>query len=104
VTLGVRPEHWVIGEAGQTGGVSGAAVVDTVENLGSEEIVYCTVGGNRVSVRMARTDRVSVGDRVQLGVAPEHVHVFDRATGRRLEWVPDSEPSQSAELPQLASV
>jgi hypothetical protein len=27
---------------------------------------------------------------VALGAALERIHLFDRATGRRLEWVPDT--------------
>jgi multiple sugar transport system ATP-binding protein len=92
-TLGVRPEHWSIVPEGEPA-ASGAAVVangviDTVENLGSEEIVYCTTGAHRIAVRMLRTDTLVVGERVRLEASLEHVHLFDEKTGRRLEWVAD---------------
>jgi multiple sugar transport system ATP-binding protein len=103
VTLGIRPEHWrVVDRAPRTAGLSAQGVVDTVENLGSEEIVYCAIGDQRVAVRMPRTDAISIGQPVTLAVAPEHVHIFDRSTGRRLEWVSDSEPTRVAGIPELS--
>lgn len=111
VTLGVRPEHWSIALAphGSSGtpaaehqtdaaptGLTAHGVIDTVENLGSEEIVYCTVGAHRMAVRMLRSDSLKVGQSVTLTAEVEHVHLFDRESGRRLEWVADTD---AAELP-----
>jgi multiple sugar transport system ATP-binding protein len=88
VTLGVRPEHLRIDDASTTPrGITAHATVVTVENLGSEEIIYCTVGARQLAVRTGRTDTISVGQTVTLSASLEHVHLFDRATGVRLEWV-----------------
>jgi multiple sugar transport system ATP-binding protein len=92
VTLGVRPEHLRIDEGAPTlRGIAAHATVVTVENLGSEEIIYCTVGTRQLAVRTSRTDTIAVGQAVTLSASLEHVHLFDRATGVRLEWV-DADP------------
>jgi multiple sugar transport system ATP-binding protein len=95
--LGVRPEHltFVAPGAGapEQDGVAFAGVVDTVENLGSEQVVYVRSGEIRLAVRAGRTVPVRVGDDVRLHAAVAHTHLFDRATGRRLEWVADAAPA-----------
>jgi multiple sugar transport system ATP-binding protein len=95
--LGVRPEHltFVAPGAGapEQDGVAFAGVVDTVENLGSEQVVYVRSGEIRLAVRAARTVPVRVGGDVRLHAAVAHTHLFDRATGRRLEWVADAAPA-----------
>jgi len=85
VTVGVRPEHLVLASADDSSVVARGEVAD-VENLGNEEIARVAVGDEVLSVRGPRPLRVSVGDRVALATDPAHVHLFDRATGRRLQW------------------
>jgi multiple sugar transport system ATP-binding protein len=110
VTVGIRPEHWHVasgeaptGKGAGAPGVSASGIINTVENLGSEEIVYCAIDEHRVAVRMPRTDTLSVGQPVTLTAAVEHVHIFDRTTGRRLEWIAEPEPLRAASLPELAT-
>ncbi|GAB3597548.1 ABC transporter ATP-binding protein [Microbacterium tumbae] len=94
VVLGFRPEHLEITDAvTTTPGVSIAVTVDIVENLGGEQILTCLTGSGRVHVRTSRDVHVSGGDELTLHVAPEHVHLFERSSGRRLEWVPDTASS-----------
>jgi multiple sugar transport system ATP-binding protein len=83
VILGVRPEHLVLGGSTLRG------VVRTVENLGSEEIAHCLVGPAPVALRGPRPLGLASGDAVGLSCAPEHVHLFDRTSGRRLVRQPD---------------
>jgi multiple sugar transport system ATP-binding protein len=91
VVLGLRPEHLQIVDATTAHeGVRVAVTVDIVENLGGEQILTCSTGAGRLQERTSRDVRVSDGDRLTLHVSPEHVHLFDRSTGRRLEWVPDA--------------
>ncbi|MEU4013710.1 ABC transporter ATP-binding protein [Microbacterium sp. NPDC028030] len=92
VVLGFRPEHLQIVDAASAAapGVSVAVTVDIVENLGGEQILTCLTGAGRVHMRTSRDVRVAGGDELTLHVASEHVHLFDRSTGRRLEWVPDA--------------
>ncbi|QZN84207.1 ABC transporter ATP-binding protein [Cellulomonas sp. C5510] len=93
--LGVRPDHLRFvdptGPAGADPGVAVDGVVDTVENLGSEQVVYVRSGSGRLAVRASREVAVRVGDRARLRAAVAHTHLFDRSTGRRLEWVPSPE-------------
>ncbi len=85
VVVGVRAEHLVLSAPDDPAVVARGEVID-VENLGNEEIARCRVGDEVVSVRGPRPLRVAVGERVALATAPGHVHLFDRAAGRRLQW------------------
>ena len=101
VTLGVRPEHLRIDDdAVASRGITAQATVVTVENLGSEEIIYCAVGTRQLAVRTTRTDSISVGQSVTLSASLDNVHLFDRTTGVRLEWVDG--PSDVATAPPAA--
>jgi multiple sugar transport system ATP-binding protein len=100
VVLGIRPEHLEIAaEDGHRGGVRIAVTVDIVENLGGEQILTCTTGSGRVHMRTSRDLRVAAGAELTLRVAAEHVHLFDRSTGRRLEWVADEVGSARDDRP-----
>jgi multiple sugar transport system ATP-binding protein len=69
-------------------------LVQNVEYLGSESLVYCVAEGGRFAGRelVARlgsgADAVNVGDRVAFGVADVHFHFFDRNTQKRLQERP----------------
>jgi multiple sugar transport system ATP-binding protein len=107
VVLGFRPEHLEITDGVATGpGVSVAVTVDIVENLGGEQILTCLTDAGRIHVGASRDVHVASGDELTLHVAPEHVHLFDRSSGRRLEWVPDTASSaqtdRSADLVLVA--
>ncbi len=80
VLVGVRPEHLAV-DAGPV-----AATVRVVVSLGHErQGVFALDDGQLVVARMA-TDGPGLreGARVQLMARPEHVHLFDPATGTRL--------------------
>ena len=82
VTIGVRPESWIVG---REGGLD--ATVEVVEELGSESYLYCTAHGMDHQELVVRTEGLSSsqrGDRVSLVPKPEAVHLFDTATGLRL--------------------
>jgi multiple sugar transport system ATP-binding protein len=78
LTLGLRPESIVIGEAGQP------AEVVAVEPLGSEVIVDVRVGGKAVKVRAAPTLRPQPGSTVRITAAAGGIRLFDRSTGTAL--------------------
>lgn len=88
VLLGVRPEHLHCAPEGCDGPLFNGKVV-AVENLGSEEIAFCDVGGAQVAVRGPRPLSMSVGEDVTLTVASERLYLFDPDTTRRLIWVHD---------------
>jgi multiple sugar transport system ATP-binding protein len=82
VTLGIRPEHLEIAASGIP------MDVDVVEELGSDAYVYgrTTIGGTPQQI-VARGDwrnPPQKGDRVNLRVDPDKVHIFASSDGRRL--------------------
>ena len=87
VVLGIRPEH--LRADGDRRDLS--AVVQLIENLGSEEVAHCTVGDTKVCVRGPRPLGLASGDVVGLSTTPDRVHLFHHATGRRLIWAPAPE-------------
>ncbi|WP_415855444.1 ABC transporter ATP-binding protein [Sinomonas sp. G460-2] len=96
IVLGIRPEHLTLNAAGSAAAApsSGAALRGTVElaeNLGREQLVHCRVSGRRITVTCPREERWEGGAAVVLSARVEHLHLFDRESGRRLEW--QSEPS-----------
>lgn len=89
VTVGVRPEDLIVGTAG---GQGLTVEVDVVEELGADGYLYghTEVQGQRVDV-VARVDGRShpnAGDTVVVSPEPKHVHVFDTASGKRLNRTP----------------
>ncbi len=81
ITVGVRPEALKVSSSG---GLS--ASVGTVEELGSDSFLYCTVDGVAGFV-VARAEGLSgarAGDTVSLVPATGGVHYFDTASGIRL--------------------
>jgi multiple sugar transport system ATP-binding protein len=86
VTIGVRPEAWLVRAEG---GLD--VVVAVVEELGSESFLYCTDpaadGAVVATPLVARAEGLSSnspGDRVSLVPVPERLHLFDSASGARL--------------------
>jgi multiple sugar transport system ATP-binding protein len=82
VTIGVRPEALRIGDQGLE------ATIVAVEELGSDSFVYCTPNGHSDVSLVARTDGLNTsqaGTTVHLMPDVTAMHVFDTATGGRLE-------------------
>jgi multiple sugar transport system ATP-binding protein len=81
VVVGVRPEHLRLG----TGGVP--ATVRVVESLGHERHIVCEVdGGSLVIVRATAQGAIpGEGDAVELVAERAMLHLFDAATGERID-------------------
>ncbi|MGZ5036428.1 MAG: sn-glycerol-3-phosphate ABC transporter ATP-binding protein UgpC [Usitatibacter sp.] len=101
VLLGVRPEHFDICEA-DTAMVT--PEIDFAELLGSDLLVYGNIGGAkrgaRVAARIAARLHASLRKgsvRLPLRFDAENMHLFDPATGRRIEI-------DEAEAPPLTRV
>ena len=77
--LGIRPEHLALG----TGGWQ--AVVESIEMLGAERLLYCRLGDEPLVVR---TDEgvlpPALGQTISLMPRADRVHHFDAATGMRV--------------------
>src|SRR6516162_10001241 len=79
VTMGIRPEHLVLGDGSP--GRSFDAKVEVVEQLGSEILLETRVGDRRVTVaRVMAETRIAAGDQVRLSVQPGRLHFFDPET------------------------
>ena len=95
VVIGVRPEH-LRAEDHSTAALRVEGVIERVENLGNEQLIYLRAGERLLTARGGRQTDYLRGERITLGAPLERVHLFDRATGRRLEWVadPDAVPQE----------
>ncbi|WP_216215771.1 ABC transporter ATP-binding protein [Amycolatopsis aidingensis] len=84
VVVGVRPEGWRTGDPAE--GIE--AVVEVVEELGSDQYLYCAVEQagvpHTVTVRTAGMAPWRRGEKVGLTPSPGAVHLFDAETGERL--------------------
>lgn len=95
LVAGIRPERLrIVATAPSTPGVSLAATVVTVENLGYEQIVYFAVGDRQLALRAPRAGQIAVGDKVTLWAELDALHLFDKESGRRLDWVAETQPDQ----------
>ncbi|MFY9513520.1 MAG: sn-glycerol-3-phosphate ABC transporter ATP-binding protein UgpC [Rubrivivax sp.] len=58
--------------------------VRAIEQLGHESHVHALMGSTRICLTTRERTTLRPGDTIGLSVAPERVHLFDRASGRRL--------------------
>jgi len=79
ITIGIRPEHLAQGPGLDL-------LIDLIEPLGSETLVHGHLtGGEAQSLVVKLAGPAPPGDRLEVQPLPEHVHVFDQASGRRIE-------------------
>ncbi|KAB0682536.1 ABC transporter ATP-binding protein [Aureimonas leprariae] len=91
VVVGIRPEHVLLGEG--AGDSPLRATVEIVEPTGMGAIVHLRLGSDETShvaapspLKAFHLGRVGwkVGERVPVRFPPEHLHLFDAASGVRL--------------------
>ena len=84
LTFGIRPEDLeditVVSENAQSGSKIDA-IVDVVENLGSELQAYVTAGGRSITARLDPRSRAHTGSPIRLHVENDNIHLFDTDTG-----------------------
>jgi multiple sugar transport system ATP-binding protein len=80
--VGFRPEHVRVNESG---GLSFPARVEVVEYLGDELLVHLVRKDTPLLAKIPAADRVEPGQELELGVAPEKIHVFDAESERRMD-------------------
>ena len=86
VTAGFRPEHVALADDGWP------ATVSVVEPTGSETQIGARLAGHSIRVLVRGRCDVGHGDTIRIAVDPAHIHVFDTATGVRLETGAISRP------------
>ncbi|MFG1464711.1 sn-glycerol-3-phosphate ABC transporter ATP-binding protein UgpC [Xanthobacter sp. DSM 24535] len=80
IVLGVRPEHIRVGE----GPGAHAFHVAVIEQLGAQTLCIGELNGLRLRVLMDRSDQIRHGTSLPVSFQAERLHVFDKATGARL--------------------
>lgn len=79
VEIGIRPENFDLSD---TGSIS--LDVEVIEPTGPETHVFGKVAGHPVRVALRERHANCVGDTLLLSAYPDHVLVFDRASGLRV--------------------
>jgi multiple sugar transport system ATP-binding protein len=75
---GVRPEHFSLADDGAE------AEIQVIEPTGSEVLVAATMGGEDIVAVFRERHKFKPGDKIRLKPDPALVHLFDDATGKRL--------------------
>jgi len=82
-TLGVRPEHVVLG---RDAGVEGE--VEAIEYLGADTLITCRMGAHAFAARVAGRVGLTVGERTRVSWVPGAQHFFDGAGRASVEVEP----------------
>jgi multiple sugar transport system ATP-binding protein len=82
LVLGLRPEHLSVGSRK---GATTSVTVEVVEPMGAETHVHVRLGKASWVARVAPDTPVHPDERVELGLDMARAHLFDPATGTRLE-------------------
>jgi multiple sugar transport system ATP-binding protein len=76
--IGIRPEYVEVGPLSSADAYP--AIVDVVEALGAETLIYSTLeNGLQIVARRNERSDINPGDRVSLMLNQQHMHVFDPA-------------------------
>ncbi len=77
--LGIRPEHLEVGSEGW------ALVVEGIELLGAERLLYCRLQDEALIVRIHEEQQApKVGDTIHAKPRADRIHFFDARTGQRI--------------------
>ncbi|MGU9956928.1 MAG: ABC transporter ATP-binding protein [Arenicellales bacterium WSBS_2016_MAG_OTU3] len=81
INIGIRPEHFQIAETGLID-----IDVELIEPLGSESLLHGTLTGGTTRLTIKTTGMVDIkeGEAISLNYAPEHLYVFDAASGLQI--------------------
>src|SRR3954447_15943827 len=80
ITLGVRPEDLTVAGPAEADHPSFDAVIEVVEQLGSEILLDMKVGEGMMVASVEPSVRVKVRDKLRLAMRPSRLHVFDAKT------------------------
>lgn len=84
IKLGIRPEHFEISTvAGMNDTID--FEVSMLETTGAETHAYGQFGGTLMTVLFPGSDHPGIGSSVSLCADAEHLHVFDKVTGERID-------------------
>jgi multiple sugar transport system ATP-binding protein len=81
--FGIRPENITLAPTG-AGDLAVPAEVSLLEPLGAETLVTLKIGAAEMVARCAASFREAPGTRVQVHMNPQHLHLFDAASGNAI--------------------
>ncbi|MFN3546919.1 MAG: ABC transporter ATP-binding protein [Mesorhizobium sp.] len=82
--LGIRPEHVALDDAGAAMPFTQEVVVEIVEPMGSDTLVWTTLGGHNFTFRAPSERTLKNRERITIGFDPARASIFDAATDARL--------------------
>ena len=82
VILGIRPEDMQISESEANGSIP--ALVSVVELVGSEKIVFSSVGDQPIISRISPDRELEINKKVYLIINESKMHLFDKKSGDAL--------------------
>jgi multiple sugar transport system ATP-binding protein len=84
VWLGVRPENIIINETDKTMPVNFNVVVEVVEPMGADTLVWSSLNGKEIRFIVEGNKTINIGDKLSVGFNPAHISIFDFDTENRL--------------------
>jgi multiple sugar transport system ATP-binding protein len=84
VWLGVRPENIIINETDKTMPVNCNVVVEVVEPMGADTLVWSSLNGKEIRFIVEGNKTINIGDKLSVGFDPAHISIFDFDTENRL--------------------
>ena len=82
--LGLRPENIFINEGKGAMPVNCDVVVEVVEPMGADTLVWSTINGRELRFTVDGNKTINIGDKVNVGFDPAHISLFDFDTENRL--------------------
>ena len=79
-SLGVRPDDIQISDSGSI-----TCKANLVEYLGSDMIIYSSLGDQEFSCKLSSKIDVKAGNEFKFDIQPNLVHIFDNSSGKRLD-------------------
>ena len=79
-SIGIRPDDIQISDSGTI-----SCKANLVEYLGSDMIIYSSIGDQEFSCKLSSKINVKAGDEFKFDIQPSLVHVFDNSSGKRLD-------------------
>ena len=79
-SIGIRPDDMQISDSGSI-----TCKANLVEYLGSDMIIYSSIGNQEFSCKLSSKIDVKAGDEFKFDIDPSLIHVFDNSSGKRID-------------------
>ena len=79
-SIGIRPDDIQISDSGSI-----SCKANLVEYLGSDMIIYSSLGDQEFSCKLSSKIDVKAGDEFKFDIQPSLVHIFDNSSGKRID-------------------